>query len=56
MSEQEKCPHCGQTVRAGNFCPKCGRKIADECDCWGLKRRHNCGQDKCPGVRVTMAK
>lgn len=30
------CPHCGKVVKKGNFCSKCGKKLAKICDCWLL--------------------
>lgn len=27
------CLHCGKVVKKRNFCNKCGKKLADMCDC-----------------------
>jgi len=52
----KKCPHCGQTVQAENFCSECGKKMVEVCNCWVLNKPHNCGKEKCPGVRLMTAK
>ena len=45
---KEKCPVCGRTVRAGNFCEWCGEKMVEVCDCWIAGRKINCGRSQCP--------
>lgn len=44
------CPHCGKVVKKGNFCNKCGKKLANMCDCWLMKRPYNCSFQKCPDM------
>lgn len=48
------CPHCGHTVLAGNFCTDCAGKLVKECDCWVLRRKFNCGLEKCPGYKLLV--
>ena len=48
------CPHCGHTVSAGNFCADCAGKLVKECDCWVLRRKFNCGLEKCPGYKLLV--
>ena len=31
-----------------NFCPYCGAKLHENCQCWVKKHEYNCGYDKCP--------
>lgn len=44
------CPHCGKVVKKGNFCNKCGKKLANMCDCWLMKRPYHCSFQKCPDM------
>lgn len=45
-----KCPNCGVEVKEnGNFCPHCGTKLRNECECWIKGGKYNCGESKCPG-------
>ena len=44
------CPHCGKVVKKGNFCNKCGKKLAKICDCWLMKRPYNCNFQQCPDM------
>lgn len=44
------CPHCGKVVKKGNFCSKCGKKLAKICDCWLMKRPYHCNFQKCPDM------
>ena len=47
------CPKCGATTETqANFCPLCGRKLRETCDCWIKKKPYNCGQGECPGYRL----
>jgi hypothetical protein len=46
------CPNCGRDTVDGNFCRRCGKKMREVCDCWVLKKQHNCGYDECPGLLV----
>lgn len=52
--EQTKCPHCGKTVRAGNFCCQCGGRLRRVCSpCLYLnKDSYECGYEKCPGWKI----
>mgnify|MGYP005805205265 CR=1 FL=1 len=44
---------CGQRITYNsNFCPACGRKLKELCDCWVKKEPYNCGQSICPGYRL----
>ena len=53
--EEQKCPHCGNVVRAGNFCQQCGGKLRKVCSpCWVLHKEHDCGQETCPGYNVIL--
>lgn len=48
-----KCFRCRQMVPKGNFCSSCGVKLVEDdeqCDCWVLGRKSNCGQSECPGT------
>lgn len=48
-----KCRNCGAEVsQTANFCPHCGFRQHDLCDCWIKKEPYNCGQSKCPGYRL----
>lgn len=40
--EMTTCPHCGEVVKKGNFCNKCGKKLSKICDCWLMKRQYHC--------------
>ena len=44
------CPHCGKVVKKGNFCNKCGKKLAKMCDCWLMKRLYHCNFQQCPNM------
>lgn len=44
------CPHCGEVVKKGNFCNKCGKKLSKICDCWLMKRPYHCSFQKCPDM------
>lgn len=44
------CPHCGKVVKKENFCNKCGKKLANMCDCWLMKRPYHCSFQKCPDM------
>lgn len=44
------CTHCGKVVKKGNFCNKCGKKLANMCDCWLMKRPYHCSFQKCPDM------
>jgi len=35
-----------------NFCPYCGAKLHESCQCWVKKHEYNCGHDKCPGYNL----
>lgn len=48
--EMTTCPHCGKVVKKGNFCNKCGKKLAKICDCWLMKRPYNCNFQQCPDM------
>ena len=48
--EMTTCPHCGEVVKKGNFCNKCGKKLAKICDCWLMKRPYNCNFQQCPDM------
>lgn len=52
--KKTKCPYCKTTVRAGNFCSKCSKKMVRVCDCWVLGKQHDCGKDVCPGRRLLV--
>lgn len=58
IMKYKSCPHCGAKVKTENFCTQCGQKMTEECNCWVLKRKFNCQQKQCPGLRlrVIMAK
>lgn len=49
---EDFCPHCEVYVRHGNFCPLCGTKLHDSCECWVLEKPFNCGQAECPGLNL----
>lgn len=48
--EMTTCPHCGEVVKKGNFCNKCGKKLDKMCDCWLMKRPYNCNFQQCPDM------
>lgn len=35
-----------------NFCPYCGKKLHENCQCWIKKHEYNCGYNKCPGYNL----
>ena len=35
-----------------DFCEHCGEKLKAICDCWVLKKKYNCGFDKCKGYNL----
>jgi len=39
---------------SANFCKSCGRKLKADCDCWVLNKKHNCGEEKCPGLKLLL--
>lgn len=49
MDEDKKilCPHCKRYTKAGNFCTRCGQKIALVCDCWVTNSKRYCPRTKC---------
>jgi len=47
-SDGKKCHSCGKDHIEGNFCCGCGQKMVEECTCWILNRRFNCGHNECP--------
>ena len=49
-----KCPKCNIEVIGGNFCEHCGAKLKAICDCWVLKKKYNCGFDKCKGYKLLI--
>lgn len=46
------CPKCNREVSDGNFCEQCGAKLNEVCHCWVLKKPHQCGMAKCPGIKL----
>ncbi|MBR0316190.1 MAG: hypothetical protein IJQ99_04940 [Synergistaceae bacterium] len=50
--QEKKCPQCGQKTESGNFCTKCGTKLVETCDCWVLNRPYDCGENKCPALKL----
>lgn len=38
----------------GNFCEHCGAKLKEECNCWVLKKKYNCGFDECKGYKLLI--
>ena len=58
-SDDEKkriCQSCSKEYHSGNFCTGCGKKMVDECDCWKLNCRLNCGYSKCPTTKALVEK
>lgn len=50
--DKVKCPHCNEMTRTANFCTKCGGKLVETCNCWVLEKPYNCGQAKCPALKL----
>ncbi len=51
------CKKCGfENSEQANFCRKCGTKLRETCNCWVKKEPYNCGQSKCPGLRLVLMK
>lgn len=51
-SKKVRCPTCNKEVHDGNFCGACGAKLKEICDCWVLKKKYNCGHEKCKGYQL----
>ena len=49
-----KCPKCNVEVLDGNFCEHCGAKLKEECDCWVLKKKYNCGLAECKVINSSL--
>lgn len=48
-----RCAKCGaQVPESSNFCPYCGGKLREVCNCPWLGRPHNCGNEECPGLGI----
>lgn len=45
---KKKCPACGsvQASEQDNFCPNCGVKLKQVCECWVKKGSYNCHESK----------
>ncbi|AIF51218.1 hypothetical protein [Pelosinus sp. UFO1] len=54
--EIRTCPSCSKEYSSGNFCSYCGQKVVEECDCWKLNRRFNCGHNECPTTGALISK
>ena len=52
IAKEVKCPRCGTTAGAGNFCTACGHKLVQECDYWVLRKKMDCGREKCPAYNL----
>lgn len=55
-SDGKKCPDCGREYLSGNFCTGCSKKMVQECDCWKLGRKFNCGFNECPTMGQLIMK
>jgi hypothetical protein len=50
-SEERNSASCDhrQARTEDNFCPVCGVKLKQICNCWIKKSNYNCGESSCPG-------
>ena len=51
------CKNCGyKNKKEANFCIVCGTRLKKLCNCWVKKEPYDCGQDKCPGIKLFLKK
>lgn len=50
--QKVRCPHCHSFVAPDNFCGVCGKKLRHICNCCVFEKKWNCGEKKCPGLRI----